>query len=76
MKIIDTLKDKINTLKEIQDNTPKQIKALTEETNKSIKEIQENTIKQVKKLNKAVQDLKMEVEVERIKKSQMEATLE
>jgi len=35
---------------------------------------QENTIKQIKELNKAVQDLQMEVET--IKKSQMEATME
>ena len=36
--------------------------------------MQENTIKKVKELNKAVQDLKMEIET--IKKTQMEANLE
>ena len=42
--------------------------------NNSFKEIQENTSNQVKKLNKTIQDLK--VEVETIKKSQRETTLE
>jgi methyl-accepting chemotaxis protein len=44
-----------------------------EEANKFLKDIQENTMKQVKELNEFVQDLK--VEVETIKKTQMEATL-
>jgi gas vesicle protein len=44
------------------------------EINNSLKEIQENTSNQVKELNKAIQDLKMEVET--IKKSQRETTLE
>ena len=44
------------------------------EINNSLKEIQENTSKQVKELNKTIQDLKMEVET--IKKSQRETTLE
>jgi septal ring factor EnvC (AmiA/AmiB activator) len=59
---------------EIQENTGKQLKALKEETQKSLKEIQENNSKQVKELNKTIQDLKMEVET--IKKSQRETTLE
>ena len=37
-----------NSLKEIQENTGKQVEVLKEETNKFLKEIQENTIKQVK----------------------------
>lgn len=45
-----------------------------EDINSSLKEIQENTGKLVKELNKAIQDLK--VEVETIKKTQMEANLE
>jgi uncharacterized coiled-coil protein SlyX len=46
-----------------------------EETQKSlIKELQEKTTKQVKELNKTIQDLKMEIET--IKKSQREKTLE
>jgi hypothetical protein len=69
MKIIESFKEDINnSLKEIQESTGKQ------ETNKSLKEIQENTIKWVKELNKVVQDLKMEIET--IKKAQMEANLE
>ena len=50
------------------------IESFKEEINNSLKEIQENTGKQVKELNKAIQDLK--VEVETIKKTQMEANLE
>ena len=60
--------------KEIQENTGKQLEALKEETQKSLKELQENTTKQVKELNKTIQDIK--VEVETIKKSQRETTLE
>jgi hypothetical protein len=60
--------------KEIQENRGKQLEALKEETQKSLKELQENTIKQVKELNKPTQDLKMEIET--IKKSQREETLE
>ena len=75
MKIIESFTKDINdSLKEIQENTGKQVEALKEETNKSLKETQENIIKQVKELNKAVQDQK--VEVERIKKIQMEAILD
>jgi hypothetical protein len=44
-----------NSLKEIQENTGKQVEVLKEQTNKFLKEIQENTIKQV---NQAVLDLK------------------
>jgi hypothetical protein len=72
--IEDFSKDINNSLKEIQENTGKQVEVLKEQIHKSIKEIQENTIKQVKELNKAVQDLKIEIET--IKKSQVEATLE
>jgi DNA-binding Lrp family transcriptional regulator len=41
---------------------------------KSLKELHENTTKQVKELNKTIQDLKMEIET--IKKSQRETTLD
>jgi uncharacterized protein YaaN involved in tellurite resistance len=58
----------------MQENTGKQVEALKEETNKSLKEIHENTIKQMKELNKMVQELKTEIET--IKKTQREATLE
>jgi hypothetical protein len=44
------------------------------EIKNSPKEIQENTSKQVKEFNKIIQDLKMEVET--IKKSKRETTLE
>ena len=50
------------------------IESFKEDINNSLKEIQENTVKQVKELNKQIQDLK--VEVETIKKPQMEANLE
>jgi DNA anti-recombination protein RmuC len=39
-----------NSLKEIQENTSKQLEALKEETQRSLKELQENTIKQVKEI--------------------------
>jgi prefoldin subunit 5 len=68
------MKDINNSLKEIQENIGKQLKALKEETQKPLKELQENTIKQVKEINKTIQGLKMEIET--IKKSQRETTLE
>jgi chromosome segregation ATPase len=52
----------------------KQLEALKEETQKSFKELQECTNKQVKELTKTIQDLKMEIET--IRKSQRETTLE
>jgi F0F1-type ATP synthase membrane subunit b/b' len=39
----DFKKDINNSLKEIQENTGKQVEALKEETQKSLKELQENT---------------------------------
>ena len=60
--------------KEIQENTGKQLEAFKEETQKCLRELQENTTKQVMELNKTIQDLKMEVET--IKKTQRETTLE
>ena len=72
--IKDLKQDKINSLKIIQENRDKKVEALKEETQKSLKEQQENTTKQVKELNKTIQDEKMEVET--IKKSQRDATLE
>ena len=50
------------------------IESYRENINNSVKEIQENTGKQLKELSKAIQNLK--VEVETIKKMQMEAKLE
>jgi ribosome recycling factor len=48
----DFRKDINNSLKEIQENTGKQVEALKKETEKSLKELQKNTIKQVKELKK------------------------
>jgi uncharacterized protein YukE len=60
--MIEDYKKDINTsLKEIQENTGKQVEGLKGETQKSLKELQENTSKQVKELNKIIQDLKMEL---------------
>jgi predicted nucleic acid-binding Zn-ribbon protein len=74
MMIEDFKKDTNNSLKEIQKSTGKQLEDLKEETQKSLKELQENMTKQVKKLNKTIQNLKQEIET--IKKSQRETTLE
>ena len=54
MMMEDYKKDINNSLKEIQENTGKQVGALKEETYKSLKEIQENTTKCVKELNKTI----------------------
>jgi hypothetical protein len=43
------------SLKEIQENTAKQVEDLKEETQKSLKELQENTTRQVMELNKTIQ---------------------
>jgi hypothetical protein len=78
--IEDIKKDINNSLKEIQENTGKQVEDLKEETHthahthtQTLKEFQEKTTKQVKELSKTVQDLKMEIET--IQKSQRERTL-
>jgi uncharacterized protein YlxW (UPF0749 family) len=60
--------------KEIQENTSKQLEDFKEETQKSLRELQENTTKQVMELYKTIQDLEREVDT--IKKTQSEATLE
>ena len=53
MMVEDIKKDFNNSLKEIQENTAKEIQVL--------KEKQENTTKQVMKLNKIIQDQKREL---------------
>ena len=58
MLVEDFKKGINNSLKEIQENTAKQIEVLKEEAQKSLKELQENTTKQVIELNKTIQDLK------------------
>ena len=74
MVVVEDFKKGINSsIKEIQENTGKQVEVLKEETNNSIKEIQENTINQMKKLNKMVPDLKVEGEV--VMKTKREANL-
>jgi vacuolar-type H+-ATPase subunit E/Vma4 len=44
--IEDFMKDINNSLKEIQENTDKQVEVLKEETQKSLQELQENTTTQ------------------------------
>jgi hypothetical protein len=54
MMLVEDIKKGVNnSLKEIQENTTKEIEVL--------KELQENTTKQVMELNKTIQDLKKEV---------------
>ena len=74
MMVEDIKKDFNNSLKEIQENTAKKVKDIKEEAQKSLKELQENTTKQVMELNKTIQELKWEVDT--IKKTQRETTLE
>ena len=66
MMVEDIRKEFNNSLKEIQENTAKELQVL--------KEKQENTTKQVIEMNKDILDLKREVDT--IKKTQSEATLE
>jgi chromosome segregation ATPase len=66
MMVEDIKKDFNNSLKEIQENTVKEVEVL--------KEKQKNTTKHVMELNKTLQDLKTEVET--IKKTQSEKRLE
>jgi hypothetical protein len=74
MMLVEDFKKSINSsLKEIQENTAKQVKALKEEAQKSLKELRENIIKKVMEC-KTIQDLKMKVET--MKKTQRETTLE
>jgi hypothetical protein len=61
----DIKKDFNNSLKEIQENTAKELQVL--------KEKEENTSKQVMEMNKIIVDLKREVDT--IKKTQGMATL-
>jgi septal ring factor EnvC (AmiA/AmiB activator) len=74
MMVEDIKKDFNNSLKEIQKNTAKQGEDIEEEAQKSLKELEENTTKQGMELNKTIQDLKREVD--KIKKTQSETTLE
>ena len=60
--VVEDLKKGINnSLKEIQENSAKEVEALKEETQNSLKELQENSIKQAKEMNKTIQNLNIEV---------------
>jgi predicted RNase H-like nuclease (RuvC/YqgF family) len=74
MMMVEDIKNFNNSLKEIQENTAKQVEDLKEETQKFLKELQENTTKQVMELNKTIKDIKSEVNT--IKKTQSEAMVE
>ena len=51
MMLVEDFKKEINnSLKEIQENTAKQVEGLKQEAQKSLKELQENTAKQVEDL--------------------------
>jgi hypothetical protein len=82
---VEALKEEAQkSLKELQENTVKQVEVLKElhantpkqgeQTQKSLKELQENTTKKAIELNKTIQDLKMEVET--MKKTQRKTTWE
>jgi hypothetical protein len=63
MMVIEDFKRVINNfLKEIQENTGKQLESLKQEREKILKGLQENTINEVKEVNKTIHDLKMELE--------------
>ena len=54
MKMIEEFKDINNSLKEIQENTGKQVEDFKMETQKSLKELQEKTNKQAREMNKTI----------------------
>jgi hypothetical protein len=56
MMVVEDFKKGINnSLKEIQENTAKQVEALKEKTQKSLKELQENTAKDIEDLKDEAQ---------------------
>jgi len=57
MMMEDFKKDIKNSLREMQENTSKQVEALREETQKSLK-LQKNTIKQVNELKMEIETIK------------------
>jgi methyl-accepting chemotaxis protein len=74
MMLLEDIKKGINdSLKEIQENSVKEVETLKEETQKSLKELQENITKEVMELNKTIHDPKREVET--INKNLSETTL-
>jgi hypothetical protein len=80
MMVEDIKKDFNKSLKEIQENTAKELQVLKEKQENTTKEVevlkekQENTSKQVMEINKIILDLKREVD--KIKKTKSEGTLE
>jgi chromosome segregation ATPase len=80
MMVEDIKKDYNKSLKEIQENTAKELQVLKEKHENTTKQIevlkvkQENTSKQVMEMNKTILNLKREVGT--IKKTQREAMLE
>jgi hypothetical protein len=80
MMVKDIKKDFNNSLKEIQENTSKELQVLKEKQENTTKQVevliekQENTSKQEMEMNKTILDLKREIDT--IKNTQSEATLE
>jgi chromosome segregation ATPase len=81
MMMIEDIKTDFNkSLKEIQENTAKELQVLKEKQENTTKQVeilkekQESTSKQVREMNKTILDLKREVDT--IKKTQSEAMLE
>jgi chromosome segregation ATPase len=80
MMVEDIKKDFNNSLKEIQENTAKELQDLKEKQENTTKQVevlkekQENTSKEVMEMNKTILELKREVDT--IKKTQSEAMLE
>jgi hypothetical protein len=63
MMLVQSIKKEINnSLKEIQENTAKQVEGLKEEARKSLKELQGNTAKQVEALKNETQKSLKELE--------------
>ena len=79
MMVEDIKKDLNNSLKEIQENTAKELQVLKEKQENTTKQVevlkekQKNTSKQMMEMNKAILNLKSEVDT--IKKTQSETTL-
>lgn len=73
--MIEVFKDKKKTISyKNHKNKIKQVENLKDETNRSLKVIQENTIKPVNEISKIVNDLKLEIET--VKKRKTEGTFD
>jgi septal ring factor EnvC (AmiA/AmiB activator) len=77
MMVEDIKKDFNNLLKEIQENTAKELQVFKEKQEKTTKQVevliekQENTSKQVMEMNKMIQELKREVDTIKKKKTKV-----